>query len=314
MRPKASFITTVLNEEKTIEALLVSLIKQTQKPDEIIIVDGGSRDRTVQKAKAFRAKHPQANIKILIKNDANRSRGRNLAIQRAKNDVIAISDAGCQLDKNWLKNIIRPFSNPSTAVVAGYYQAKPKNIFEKCVVPYVLVMPNRVNPKNFLPASRSMAIRKDIWTKVGGFPEKFSDNEDFVFANILKKKGVEIVFAKDAIVYWQPRSNLKNFWVMAYRFARGDALAGLRYPKTATVIGRYLLALILLLPSLHHRHLLFCWLFCALTYLTWPIFKNYRYIKKWPALFLLPLLQVTTDTAIILGTMRGLSKRLFDFR
>ena len=48
---KTSFIATVLNEEKTIKALLSSLAKQTKKPEEIIIVDGGSTDQTVAKIK-----------------------------------------------------------------------------------------------------------------------------------------------------------------------------------------------------------------------------------------------------------------------
>lgn len=43
----------------------------------------------------------------------------------------------------------------------------------------------------------------------------------------------------------------------------------------------------------------------AIAYLLWPIFKNYRYVKKWPALFILPLLQLTTDLAIMAGSLAG---------
>jgi len=303
---KVSFITTILDEEKTITSLLTSLVEQTQRPDEIIIVDGGSKDKTIVKIKAFQKKHPQIKIRLFFKKGANRSQGRNLAIKKAKNEIIAISDAGCELDKNWLKNITRPFNNLSVEVVAGYYQAKTKNIFEECVTPYALVMPDQVNPSKFLPASRSMAIRKNIWEKFGGFPEGLSDNEDFVFANTLKKGKAKIAFVKNALVYWYPRSNLKSFWIMIYRFAKGDATASLRYPKTVTVLGRYIIGALLLIFSFKHHFLLFYWLFCALAYLIWPIFKNYRYIKKWPALFLLPLLQITADTAIILGTIKGI--------
>jgi len=307
---KISFITTILNEEKTIISLLTSLTKQTQKPDEIIIVDGGSKDKTIIKIKDFQENHPQIKIRLFLKKGTNRSQGRNLAIKKAKNKIIAMSDAGCELNKNWLKNITRPFNNLSVEVVAGYYQTKTKNIFEECVTPYALVMPDRVNPSKFLPASRSMAIRKNIWEKFGGFPEGLSDNEDFVFANTLEKEKANIVFAKDALVYWYPRSNLKSFWIMIYRFAKGDAVAGLRYPKTATVLGRYLIGALLLIFSFKHHYLLLFWLLGVLLYLIWPIFKNYRYVKKWPALFLLPLLQITADTAIILGTVKGMSKRL----
>ena len=307
---KVSFIATILNEEKTIISLLTSLAKQTQKPDEIIIVDGGSIDKTITKIKAFQKKHPQIKIRLFFKKGANRSQGRNLAIKKAKNEIIAISDAGCELDKNWLKNIIQPFKDPSIKVTAGYYKPKAESIFQKCVATYALIVPHRVKPKKFLPTSRSMAILKKTWKKFAGFPEKFPDNEDFVFANTLKKGKAKIVFIKNALVYWYPRSNLKSFWIMIYRFAKGDAFAGLRYPKTATVLGRYLIGALLLIFSFKHHYLLFYWLFCALVYLIWPIFKNYRYIKKWPALFLLPLLQIITDTAIILGTIKGIAKKI----
>ncbi|RLG16029.1 glycosyltransferase, partial [Nanoarchaeota archaeon] len=43
---KVSLICTVLNEEDTIEDLLKSIIKQTRRPDEFVIVDGGSKDKT----------------------------------------------------------------------------------------------------------------------------------------------------------------------------------------------------------------------------------------------------------------------------
>jgi len=284
---KVSFITTILNEENSIETLLSSLVRQTKKPDEIIIVDGGSTDKTITKIKKFQTLNPSPKITFLIKKGANRSQGRNLAIRKAKNKIIAISDAGCELDKNWFKNITRSFSSLSVEVVAGYYQAKTKNILEECVAPYALVMPDQVNPSKFLPASRSMAIRKNIWEKFGGFPERFSDNEDFVFANTLKKGKAKIVFTKDALAYWRPRSDLKSFWIMIYRFAKGDAAAGLRYPKTATVLGRYLIGALFLMFSFKHHYLFSYWLFCVLAYLIWPIFKNYRYIKKWPALLTL---------------------------
>ena len=77
---KVSFITTILNEEKTIISLLTSLTKQTQKPNEVIIVDGGSKDKTIVKIKAFQKKHPQIKIRLSFKKGTNRSQGRNLAI------------------------------------------------------------------------------------------------------------------------------------------------------------------------------------------------------------------------------------------
>ena len=88
-------------------------------------------------------------------------------------------------------------------------------------------MPDKVNPDNFLPATRSIAFTKSIWKKVGGFDEKYSHNEDYVFANKLKESNAKIVFAKDAVVHWLPRNSFKQAFVMFFRFALGDAESNL---------------------------------------------------------------------------------------
>ena len=148
---KVSLITTVLNEESSIEHFLSSIAIQSQKPNEVIIVDAGSTDKTVDIIKSFQPF--LKNLKILVKKGANRSAGRNLAIKSAKNEIIVMSDAGCRLDKEWVKEISRQFVDKKIKVVAGFYLAESKTVFQKCVAPYALVMPDRVNPKNFLPSS-----------------------------------------------------------------------------------------------------------------------------------------------------------------
>lgn len=310
---KVSFITTVYNEKNTIGSLLDSLAKQTQLPDEIIIVDGGSTDETTTVISNFQTQNSNINVKLIIKK-GNRSVGRNEAISHVTGSIIAISDAGCILDKNWLKNIVKPFNDTAVDVVAGFYKGQAKTAFEKALIPYVLVMPDKVDPEKFLPATRSMAIRKSVWTEMGGFDEKLSHNEDYAFAKKLKSKNKKITFCKDAIVSWKPRNRIKESFWMFYRFAYGDAESGLLRPKVVLIFLRYLLFLLLLgvsflIQQVNIIVLLMLPLF--ISYGIWAVHKNYRYIKDSHSILWLPVLQVISDIAVLSGTLFGLVNRIF---
>lgn len=308
---KVSFIATVLNEELTIKLLLESLFFQSKFPDEIIIVDGGSTDNTISEISNFKfpTSNSKANIKLIFKK-GNRSVGRNEAIKRANHEIIVCSDSGCVLDKNWIKNITEPFNNSKVDVVSGYYEGKARTVFEKCLIPYVLVMPDKVDADNFLPASRSIAFRKSIWKKVGGFPEEFSNNEDYVFARKLKKINAKIVFEKDAVTYWIPRRNLKEAFAMFFRFAKGDAESRAFRPKVFLIFLRYIIGLLLVSFYLITKsYLILNTLYVILfIYLLWSVSKNYKYVNNILALIYLPEIQIVSDIAVMSGTVRGLIK------
>lgn len=310
---KISFITTVYNEEKTIKKFFDSLLSQTKLPDEIIIVDGNSTDETVERVKLIESqfKKKKVTFKTIIK-EGNRSIGRNEAIKNATGDIIVCSDSGNILDKDWLKNIVAPFKNKQVDVVAGYYKGKAKNIFQKCLIPYALVMPDKVDPDNFLPATRSVAFTKIIWKKVGGFDEELSHNEDYVFANKLKEKKANIVFAKDAIVNWIPRTTYKQAFVMFWRFAFGDAEAGILRTNVLLLLTRYFFGFYFIFLSILYRSIYsVVFLFgLFLFYLLWSIKKNYKYVNNVQGFVILPLLQLTADAAVLSGTLLGGIKKI----
>lgn len=309
---KVSVVITILNEQATIGKLLTGLEKQTYQPDQIVIVDGGSSDKTLQLIKSFKRKKTifGEKIKILTKK-GNRSVGRNFGIAQADNDWVAITDAGCIPHDDWLEKMVDVLKKQEVdkkIVVAGYYDSLPQTAFERAVVPYVLVVPDRVNPKTFLPATRSIMFHKFVWRKVGRFDEQLNDNEDYALARRLQNytqgtnPTMKIVFAKQAKVSWIPRKNLRQFMYMIFRFARGDAFAGVWRPKVGLIFLRYGLGM------------LFCliwWQVVAiafLLYLIWSVKKNYKYVKSgW---YWLPVLQITSDLAVMAGSCVGWGLRL----
>src|SRR5688500_5065742 len=121
--PSISLIATVLNEGNSIRALLDSRASQTRRPDEIVLVDGGSMDNTPDIIRSYADQLP---IKLLIEPGCNISEGRNAAIRAASGEVIAATDAGVRLENDWLEKLTAPFfENPNTQIVAGFFFPDP---------------------------------------------------------------------------------------------------------------------------------------------------------------------------------------------
>ena len=306
---KVTLITTVLNEEKTIASFLTSIKNQNQKPDEVVIVDGGSSDNTLSIISNFKLPFK---IKILEKK-GNRSVGRNFAIKNSTHEIIAVTDAGCILDKNWLKEIVKPFKESrSIDVVSGFYNPVFKNIFEKGLSTYTCVMEDKIDKNNFLPSSRSVALKKSVFLKVGGYPEYLNTCEDLLFDQKLKKIGAKFEFNKNALVYWPQRKNILQAAKQFFSYAYGDGRA-LYFRKTASLLlVRYLIGLIVLFSAIYFKSnvLWILLLFALFFYLLWSIWKNYKYVRSWKAFFFSPLLQLISDVAVISGVICGLISRI----
>jgi hypothetical protein len=174
-----SLIATVLNESDHLHRLLRSIAAQTQPPDEIVIVDGGSRDHTVALLHEYARTLP---LRVIVEPGANISRGRNVAIAAAQGDIIAVTDAGVVLSPDWLAQITRPLlDDPGLVWVGGFFDAEATTPFELAMSATVLPLVDEINPATFLPSSRSVAFRKTAWAAVGGYPEWLDYCEDLVF-------------------------------------------------------------------------------------------------------------------------------------
>src|SRR4030042_2033064 len=103
---RVSIVLTVKNEDKSINLLLNSLESQKLVPKEIVIVDGGSTDKTIDIIRKKMEKNKK--IKLFIEKDSSIARGRNIGISNSTSEIIAMTDAGCIVDSNWLINIVDP--------------------------------------------------------------------------------------------------------------------------------------------------------------------------------------------------------------
>lgn len=304
---------TVFNEESSIGALLDSLLLQTRKPNQIIIVDGGSEDRTLEIIRHYQKK--DGRIKLLMEK-CSRARGRNLATEIAEDGIIAMSDAGCVLTSDWLKNITSPFETADVDVVAGFYKMIGENDFQKAESVYLGVRPGNFDI-NFLPSTRSIAFKKAIWEKVGGFPERLEDTaEDTIFNYKLIKAGAKFSRMKSAVVEWGMPKTISNFQFKIFNYAKGDARSGIWFfpgkgltshnIKALFVLFRYLMGIVLLIFSIKFTPLFPIVLIFFLLYLLWAFRKVYLEYRKVSVALWGPVLQVVSDVGVIFGLLKGL--------
>jgi glycosyltransferase involved in cell wall biosynthesis len=311
-----SVIVTVKNEASSIGTLLNSLTQQTVRPSEVVIVDGGSTDGTVERIEDYRKDLP---IKLLIREGTNISQGRNAAIGAASGEIIASTDAGVRLVPNWLEELTRRLEeDPSTHLVSGFFLPEPLSVFEIAMGATVLPVQADIDPERFLPSSRSVAYRKEAWEEVGGYPEWLDYCEDLVFDFALRNAGYKFSFAPEAVAYFRPRPNLRAFWRQYFQYARGDGKADLWRRRHAIRYLTYLVALpsIALLGLLHHPLWWSLLVGGAVVYLRTP----YRRLRpmltglsisdKVKAILWVPIIRVWGDVAKMVGYPVGLVWRV----
>lgn len=242
---KASIVVTERNEHDSIAEFIDSALAQSLKPDEIVIADGGSTDGTVDIIESYIK--GGAPIR-LIHAPGNRSIGRNAATKAARNEVIAVTDVGSRLDKDWLKNIIKPFKENSKAmVVSGFFLPDPQSYFEDISATLMLAENDKIDVKTWLPSSRSIAYKKTAWEKAGGYPEHTNYNEDTPFDLALREAGYNFEDGLKAVVYWRPRPNLREFYRQYYFYAVGDGIDLINWKNIRRLYVKYAVVLLSLL-------------------------------------------------------------------
>src|SRR5712691_2028540 len=241
-RERTTLIVTVLDEASTIDALLESIAAQTRPPDEVVVVDGGSRDGTWPRLQTWTTRLP---LRLIRAAGAGIARGRNLAIEAASGDVIAVTDAGVLLESNWLAQLLAALKD-NTDVVSGFFTADASTAFERAMGATVLPSLDDIDRDTFLPSSRSVLFRRAAWHKAGGYPEWLDYCEDLVFDMALRAAGCTFEFAPQAIAGFRPRGSLRAFFRQYYFYSRGDGKADLWRMRHAVRYATYTAVCLLL--------------------------------------------------------------------
>lgn len=243
-----SLVIPLKNEASSIEILIKSILSQEFHPFEIILVDGGSTDNTVQLARELTK--ADSRFRVIEAGKAMPGRGRNIGVANASCDWIAFTDAGINLDAHWLKNLVKTAKeNPAAAIVYGNYSPQLNSFFDKCAtIAYVSpAIPGSIRGK-FIA---SCLLKKEVWEKSGGFPD-WRATEDLVFMENAEKAGFQVAVAPEAMVYWQLRPGIASTFKRFDLYSKYNVWAGRQAFWHYGVARQYAIMLIPVLLAVFH--------------------------------------------------------------
>jgi glycosyltransferase involved in cell wall biosynthesis len=176
------------NESRYIGKCLESLLEQTEKNLEIILVDDCSKDNTVKIVKSYQKKHK--NITLLQQNHGGPGKARNLGASKAKGSILIFVDSDMVFERDYIKNLIAPILKKEEI---GTTHGKElvgniDNIWAKCW------SINRI-PSHGKYSGVFRAITKEAFLKSGGF-----DPKKGYFDDDLGKVG-KALFVDEAVCY-----------------------------------------------------------------------------------------------------------------
>lgn len=219
--PFFSVITPALNEEKALPKLLHSLEKQTFVSFEVIIVDGGSHDKTAEVVAAFKTRMTQKNIPVhFVRNTAKHvGQQRNKGAEVAKGTYLVFLDADVQVAQDFLEQVHLYIQiHPEEKIMTTKFVADSDKFFDKLTT----------TTMNFsIKHSRSsswpyflgfdMIIKRDILADIGGFNNHLKISEDRELAHRFRLKNEMIGYVDNALLTLSLRRHRQEGWIKVTR-------------------------------------------------------------------------------------------------
>lgn len=183
-----SVIIPLYNKERTIAATLRSVLNQTLRNFEVIVVNDGSTDGSLQVAESF--SNPK--LKVLSKPNGGVSDARNYGIQQAQFPYVTFLDADDCWDENFLEEMARLIGQYSGC---GMYGAAYRRVTKLQTVLHGNSLPEGVVQDFFqikflhsVPCSSAVVVRKSVFDAVGGFPiGMFGGEDEYTWSKIAIK-------------------------------------------------------------------------------------------------------------------------------
>jgi glycosyltransferase involved in cell wall biosynthesis len=229
---RISVVIPIFNAENTLERCLNSIIEQSHKPYEVILVDNNSMDKSYSIAEKFKHKNQKAKIILSKEQIKGPSAARNKGIRLARGDIVAFTDSDCIAHSDWLKNIIKEYNNENIAAVAGNIKGfKPEGNVQKFLSLFTLrgyTERGEFRKFNLISGgfpTANFSAKLNVLRELKGFDENMKIyTEDFDLCARLYSLGHLIIYTPDALIYHIHRNSIKGLINQSFGFGWGHGI------------------------------------------------------------------------------------------
>lgn len=249
---RVSVIIPTYNEEDVIKECLRSLNKQNYKDFEVIVVDDGSIDKTLE-----RIQDTRYGIRVFKQRHKGAGAARNLGARRAKGEILVFVDADMTFDKDFVRKLTDPIGKGKTIGTFSKeeYLANKDNVWARCWNINRGFPRDRMHPKEFPDTQKVFrAILASEFKKVGGFDEKAGYTDDW---SLSERLGVEAIVAPGAVFYHKNPETLNDVFIQSRWMAKrkyklgviGNLIALIRVSLPVSAVFGIVKAIIHQLPA-----------------------------------------------------------------
>jgi glycosyltransferase involved in cell wall biosynthesis len=234
-KPKYSVIIPVYDRPAEVRDLLESLLAQTRKDFEVILVEDGSSITSEEVVNAYANK---LSIRYYYKSNSGPGPARNFGFAHAEGEYFLVFDSDCILPSTYLESVDRALMTEGFDAWGGPDKAHEKFTTAQRAMAYTMssffttggIRGGKKRMGWFQPRSFNMGISRKVFEVTEGYQfDRFA--EDIEFSIRMKKAGFRIGLIQEAFVYHKRRANFFQFFKQVFNFGKGRALIARVHPE-----------------------------------------------------------------------------------
>ena len=237
---KYSIIVPVFNRPDEVDELLQSLVGQTLKDFEVVIVEDGSENPCKDVCDKYAGK---IDVKYFMKKNSGPGQSRNYGAERANGEYLIVLDSDVVLPEGYLKAVDDELNREPSDAFGGPDCAHDSFTETQKAISYSMtsffttggIRGGKKKLDKFYPRSFNMGIRRDVYKRLGGF-SKMRFGEDIDFSIRIFKAGCKCRLFPEAWVWHKRRTDMRKFFRQVYNSGIARVNLYKKYPESLKLV------------------------------------------------------------------------------